>query len=108
MKRIVLLAVLLPLCAVAAPTVDAPPPPPVPAAAIEAPGDEVEVRIVEEKEATIAEYRSHGKLFMIKVTPKVGAPYFLIDKEGKGKFDRGDSPANGPAFVVPRWVLFEF
>ena len=40
--------------------------------------------------------------------PKIGAPYYLVDNEGKGKFDHGDSPANGPQFAVPRWVLFEF
>lgn len=106
MKKIFLLLALLPLWAMAAPPVDAPPPPPLPDAAV-APEDDVEVRIIEEKEATITEYRSHGKLYMIKVTPKIGAPYYLVDNEGKGKFDRGDSPANGK-LVVPRWVLFEF
>ena len=105
MRRLLLLA-LLPLSVIAAP-LPADPPPPIPTSAVSDGEDMPEVRIIEQKQATITEYRSHGKLYKIKVTPKNAPPYYLIDNEGKGRFDRGDNPAleNIP---VPRWVLFEF
>ena len=82
-------------------------PPPMPPAQATSSADEPEVRIIEQKNATITEYRSNGRLYKIKVQPKIGPAYYLIDKEGKGRFDRGDNPAleNMP---VPQWVLFEF
>lgn len=107
MRRLILLALFPLLSHAAPPPVNLPPPPPLPAEDSATVNDEVEVRIVEEKEATITEYRSRGKLYMIKVTPKVGPPYYLIDKEGTGRFDRGENPANSN-MVVPRWTLFEF
>lgn len=102
MRRLLLL-LLLPLFAVAAPA-PVEPPPPMPAA--EAP-EAQEVRIIEQKEATITEYRANGKLYKIKVQPRNAPAYYLIDNEGKGRFDHGDNPAleNMP---VPRWILFEF
>jgi hypothetical protein len=105
MRRFLLLA-LFPAVVLAAPVSEPMPsdPPPVPQMNA---SDEPEVRIVESKEATVAEYRRNGKLYMMKVTPKIGKPYYLIDREGKGSFDRADLPANG-RIVVPQWVLFEF
>ncbi len=102
MRRLLLL-LLLPLFAVAAPA-PVEPPPPMPSA--EAP-EAQEVRIIEQKEATITEYRANGKLYKIKVQPRNAPAYYLIDNEGKGRFDHGDNPAleNMP---VPRWILFEF
>lgn len=64
-----------------------------------------EVRIIEKKDATITEYRLRGKLYQVKVTPKVGKPYYLIDPSGKGEFVRSDIVDN---IAVPTWVLFEF
>ena len=63
-----------------------------------------QVRIIEQKEATITEYRANGKLYKIKVQPRVGPAYYLIDKEGKGQMVREDSLPN---LAVPMWVLFE-
>lgn len=103
MRKLALLALVLTLWVQAASAVDAVPPP-MPAA------DEVdgpEVRIQENRDVTVTEYRSHGKLYMIKVTPKNAPAYYLVDSEGRGRFDRSDNPAqeNSP---VPRWILFEF
>lgn len=107
-----LCALSLPLLASAAgpALADLPPPPPVPDQATErAPdiGDDVEVRIVESPNATVTEYRKSGKLYMMKVTPKVGPAYYLIDNKGDGQFERHTNPAN-KNIVVPQWVLFEF
>lgn len=106
MRRLLPILLLSPLCVLAAPpAID--PPPPMPPAQATSSADEPEVHIIEQKNATITEYRSNGRLYKIKVQPKIGPAYYLIDKEGKGHFDRGDNPAleNMP---VPQWVLFEF
>ena len=64
--------------------------------------DEPEVTILKRGEDTVTEYRLHGKLYMVKVTPPHGVPYYLIDKEGKGQMVREDSLPN---LAVPMWVI---
>lgn len=70
------------------------------------PGDEPQVTIAPPKDAVIEEYRVGNKLYMIKIIPKVGAPYYLIDDQGDGKFVRQESLDSG--FRPPRWVLHRF
>ena len=82
---------------------EAPPPPPASSEdAIDAP----EVKIIKQKDQTIEEYRIGGKLYMIKVTPKYGPPYYLVDDRGDGKFARQESLDSG--FRVPRWIIKSF
>ncbi len=82
---------------------EAPPPPPMSTGdAIDAP----EVKIIKQKDQTIEEYRIGGKLYMIKVTPKYGPPYYLVDDRGDGKFARQESLDSG--FRVPRWIIKSF
>jgi hypothetical protein len=71
-----------------------------------APENEPEVTITKRTEQTIEEYRVGGKLYMIKVTPKVGPPYYLVDDQGDGKFSRQESLDSG--FRPPRWVIRRF
>ncbi|CAM5279312.1 DUF2782 domain-containing protein [Thauera mechernichensis] len=77
-----------------------PEPPPMPAGMSEL--DEPEVTIVQRGEDTVAEYRIRGKLYMVKVTPPHGVPYYLIDKEGNGQMVRDDA---APGLAVPMWVI---
>ncbi len=72
----------------------------------EAPADEPEVTITKETEQTVEEYRANGKLYMIKITPKHGAPYYLVDSKGDGKFVRQESTDTG--LRVPRWIIKKF
>lgn len=76
-----------------------PEPPPMPAGSEL---DEPEVTILKRGEDTVAEYRLHGKLYMVKVTPPHGVPYYLIDKEGNGQMVRDD---RAPELAVPMWVI---
>lgn len=76
-----------------------PEPPPMPAGAET---DEPEVTIVQRGEDTVTEYRIRGKLYMVKVTPPHGVPYYLIDKEGTGQMVRHDGAAD---LAVPMWVI---
>jgi hypothetical protein len=70
------------------------------------PEDEPPVTITKPREALVEEYRVGGKLYMIKVTPKAGPPYYLIDDRGDGKFVRQESLDSG--FRPPRWVIKQF
>ncbi len=67
---------------------------------------EPEVTITQKGEAKIEEYRSHGHLYMIKVTPRHGAPYYLIDMKGDGRFMRRGSI--DPGVRPPMWVIDRF
>ncbi len=91
----------------------APPPPdyganvpPAPGTGQEAPATEPEVTIVERDSATFEEYRVNGRLYKIKVTPKIGPPYYLIDEQGANVWRRYDSMDSG--LQVPRWDILEF
>jgi hypothetical protein len=82
---------------------DAPPPPSLSADdAI----DEPQVTIIKQTEQTIEEYRANGILYMIKITPKNGVSYYLVDDRGDGMFARRDSLDTG--LRVPRWVIKRF
>lgn len=48
------------------------------------------------------EFRMSGRLYMIKVTPKRGRPYYLVDKEGKGQFVKDDIQHD---VSPPMWVI---
>jgi hypothetical protein len=79
------------------------PPPPAMDGASE---DEPEVTIIKKTEQTVEEYRVGGKLYMIKIIPKVGKPYYLVDDQGDGKFSRQESLDSGVR--PPRWVIHRF
>lgn len=83
-----------------------PPPPAFDAAADAAPDDEPEVTIIKQTEQTVEEFRANGKLYMIKITPKHGVPYYLVDDRGDGKFARQESLDSG--LRVPRWIIHRF
>lgn len=83
-----------------------PPPPAFAPGPDEAVSDEPEVTITRQTEQTVEEYRVGGKLYMIKVTPKHGKPYYLVDDRGDGKFARQESLDSG--LRVPRWVIGNF
>lgn len=82
------------------------PPPSFDAGPDAAPDDVPEVTITKETEQTVEEYRLNGKLYMIKITPKHGVPYYLVDDRGDGKFVRQESLDSG--LRVPRWIIHEF
>jgi hypothetical protein len=65
-----------------------------------------EITITKQVEQTVEEYREGGKLYMIKITPKVGPPYYLVDDLGDGKFSHYQNL--DPGFRVPRWVIHRF
>ncbi|WP_372523056.1 DUF2782 domain-containing protein [Sulfuricaulis sp.] len=91
-------------------TVPAPPPPENynPPAAPEMPGagqPEPEVTITTKGTEIHEEYRLNGRLYMIKITPAKGKPYYLIDHEGSGQFRRSDFETR---ISIPTWVIKRF
>lgn len=68
--------------------------------------DEPQVTIIKKTEQTVEEYRVGGRLYMIKIIPKVGKPYYLVDDQGDGKFSRQESLDSG--LRPPRWVIHRF
>jgi hypothetical protein len=67
---------------------------------------EPEVTIIRREDATIEEYRINGRLYKVKVTPVVGPPYYLVDRNGDGRMVRMNELQEG--FVVPQWVIFSW
>ncbi|MFP4063139.1 MAG: DUF2782 domain-containing protein [Halochromatium sp.] len=65
-----------------------------------------EVTITETDEGTVYEYRVKGQVYMVKVQPSVGPPYFLLDTNGDGILDGEERRA--PALSVPQWLLFSW
>jgi hypothetical protein len=68
--------------------------------------DEPDIRIRTEGDTRVEEYRREGRIYMIKVTPRIGPPYYLIDNTGDGRFLRHDGPlpSNAPA----QWRIYQF
>jgi hypothetical protein len=64
------------------------------------------VTIIKQTEQTVEEYRANGKLYMIKITPKNGIPYYLVDDQGDGKFARQEGLDSG--IRPPRWIIHRF
>ena len=84
---------------------DEPPPPP-PMTPTD-PALEPEVSIRTEGDQQIQEYRIKGKLYMVRVTPKSGRPYIMLDHKGDGTFTKQDNTLDN-GVRVPQWVLREF
>jgi len=81
-----------------------PAPPPLPAG-VTSDDFEPEVTIIKKGEDTVEEYRHNGKLYMVKVTPPHGVPYYLIDRKGDGVFERetAERQLSVPMWVIKRW-----
>jgi len=103
---VLLLTLMLSGLAVAAAPSDRPPElKPVPDGA-PGPDDTPAVTIKPSSQGRVVEYRANGRLYMLKVIPKVGKPYYLIDSKGDGQFARQDSLDSG--MRPPMWVIKEF
>jgi hypothetical protein len=86
----------------------APKPPelPLPEVVIDGEVIEPDVTIIKREEGTIHEYRVNGQLYMVKIQPHIGAPYYLVDRDGDGDFD---SRANDPTDItIPQWILLRW
>jgi len=84
-----------------------PEPPPIPKKLESGETLEPTVTIKEEDNKTIEEYSVNGRIYAVRITPKGGTPYYLVDVDGNGSLDsRRDSL--DPNFLVNNWVLFSW
>lgn len=63
-----------------------------------------EVVIGEPEQARIDEFRINGQLYMIRVTPKKGPSYYLVDSDGDGNLESHRNELS-PNLLIPSWVL---
>jgi hypothetical protein len=63
------------------------------------------VTIKPNKDETVEKFHSGGQVYMLKVTPKVGKPYYMVDPSGNGRFNRMETL---PGLQPPQWVVKDF
>ena len=83
-----------------------PEPPPPPPGLEPDPALEPQVTIQRRGTQTVEEFRMNGRLYMVKVTPAHGVPYYLIDNVGRGEFQRYDN--YDARTRPPMWVIHQF
>ncbi|GAB4303479.1 MAG: hypothetical protein Kow0096_25550 [Thiohalomonadaceae bacterium] len=84
------------------------PPPPLPDAEAIEEAEELqpEVTIRSRGDAVVEEYRVNGRLYMVKITPNRGYPYYLIDSDGDGSFETRRNELEPPN--INQWILFRW
>lgn len=123
MTRLVLLTLLMLSCLAIraeyppAPVPDVPPPPPMPLPDSSPPPTtsglseeqelQPEVKITKRGEDIIYEYRVNNQLYMVKIVPRIGYPYYLVDQDGNGSLESRYSNLE-PNLVVPRWMIYRW
>ena len=85
------------------PVPEVPPPPP---GVRDIAPDEPRVRIAPQEGDRVEEIRDGGRVVMLKVTPRDGPPYYLVDTGGNGNWMRRDSLDD--AVRVPMWPIRTF
>jgi hypothetical protein len=66
------------------------------------------VTIREEEDQLIEEYRYNGEVYMIKVTPERGIPYYFIDTDGDGKLEKNERLHSMEPVDPVHWKLWEW
>ena len=68
--------------------------------------DQPQVTIVKKKNGdTVEEYRIGGQLYMMKITPSHGVPYYMHREDQDGGWIN-DGPSQ--PLSIPKWTLFRF
>jgi len=94
-------------CALAGPQEDeALAAPPAPSSPVAGEPTEPEINISETPEGVVYEYRVRGRVYMVKVQPQVGPPYYFLDTNGDGILDtQSASPIDNS---VQQWVFYSW
>lgn len=106
MRTLLLLATVLLFAAPSHAREEVPLPPPLPDDDA-VPADEElqpEVNIIRRGEDVIEEYRIDGQIYMIKITPSKGRPYYLMDTDGDGSLETRRNDLDNPEII--QWRIF--
>jgi hypothetical protein len=68
---------------------------------------EPDITIIRKGKKTIEEYRINGQLYMIRIKPDIGPPYYLIDTDGDGNMDVRRSDLD-KGLYINQWKLLEW
>lgn len=55
----------------------------------------------------VEEKRVNGRLYAIRVTPKKGLPYYLVDSDGDGSLETRKNETDSD-LLIPAWVIKEW
>ncbi|MCK5639777.1 MAG: DUF2782 domain-containing protein [Gammaproteobacteria bacterium] len=61
---------------------------------------------IQQPASSIDEFRINGQLYMVKISPRKGYPYYLIDNDGDGDLESRSHALGDPP--VPQWVLIRW
>jgi len=81
------------------------PPPPLP----EDPAEELpepEVKIIHREDRIVEEVSVNGRLRYVKITPKGGVPYYIVDTDGDGILDQQFNNLDNPP--INQWILLRW
>ena len=68
----------------------------------------VEIKRYHRKDgALVEEYSIGGRVYMVRITPKIGKPYVLYDRDGDGVMETR-LPGNQKKISPPMWILKRF
>jgi hypothetical protein len=68
---------------------------------------EPDITIIRRAQETIQEFRSNGVLYLVKIIPDIGPPYYLVDINGDGTLDVQKNDVDR-GLKVNMWKLFEW
>lgn len=87
------------------PAAEAPIPKKIPSPVSEQTAPTVTIRSSENGDV-VEEYRQGGRIFMVRVTPVRGKPYYLYDDDRNGRLDRTDADKASVSPVY--WTIYEW
>ena len=70
-------------------------------------GLEPEINIQQFDNREVQEYSVNDRVYMIKITPAIGSPYYLVDPDGTGEMEYKRDTV-GLEVNPPRWTLFRW
>ncbi len=70
------------------------------------PSLEPEITIHEGKDRMVEEYRVNGELYMLKITPRIGKPYYLLNRRSAAGTPHPGDMESG--ISVPMWQVYRF
>lgn len=84
-----------------------PEPPELPAQIVSGENMAPDITITRQKKETVTEYSVNGNVYMVKITPKSGPAYYMVDTDGDGDLETRRSELE-KGMNIPQWLLFSW